>query len=224
MKQIEFLKEKNITISEVDDSTTFQLKKLFLLAEKIPLPIKKSQINDLLRGFIFSTLRNCRYSGAEFVEISEILIDGYVEYIKYDEVIHTLSYLCQIHFSISDLYYEKEISQEVGRYFSEKWPYYSPKKNTTINDLIYNYYISYFTCFFEKKPSVNDIHEIIERQSYLSSDYGIFQKKNIIIWISGEYFKNSEDSVCFLSKYKDDKTIRRKIESIHNKSKIKYQP
>ncbi|ACX86358.1 hypothetical protein Pecwa_0525 [Pectobacterium parmentieri WPP163] len=217
MKQIEFLKEKNITISQIDDSTTFQLKKLFILANKIPSPIKKSEVNDLLTKFISSALRDCLYSGAEFVKISEKLIDEYATYINLDEVVHTLSYLCQIHFSINEMYYEKKISQEIGKYFSERWLYYSPKKNTTINDLIYNYYISYLIGIFEKKPSINDIHEIINSQGYLNSEYGEFQKKNIIIWISDNYFKNREDNVCFLSKYKNDKAIKRKIESIYKK-------
>ncbi|TDB48841.1 hypothetical protein [Photorhabdus khanii] len=217
-EQLSFLTDKKISLDVEDNpGLSFQLKKLICLFRSVPSDIKNRDLEKQLTCFVITALQKGHYKGRDFI----LMTDGIIEYYSahgYDgRVLRAIGYFCQIHFSIYELYYKYELAYKIGEYFSNHWRYYSQKKNSTISDLISNYYIMHFNNFIAHEPNELQCIDEINRQEYLTSESGLYQKKAIILWLYDNYFYKRNDGLSFLIQYEYDNTIKKKIIALISK-------
>ncbi|MCY4764101.1 hypothetical protein [Klebsiella aerogenes] len=154
------------------------------------------------------------YDADEFLALAEKVILYFLENNEITKHIDAISLLCLIHCRAYDLYVKYNMASHVGEYFRNNWGEYTRDKNSTVNELILCYYYKNYGELVCNEVGVIKFSGIIKNDIYLSSIYGEYQKKTLIIWLYDHYFSLKEDGISFLYEFKGDKTIHNKILSI----------
>lgn len=219
-EQLNFLADKKISLNAQDNpELSFQLTKLICLFRRIPSNLKNLELEQKLVCFVSTAVQNGYYKGQDFILLAIDIMEFYRKYSCDYRVLSTMGYFCQIHFSVYELYYKYGLAYKIGGLFVNHWKYYSKKKNSTINDLISNYYLVYFNGFIDNVPNALQCINEINAQGYLMSEAGLYQKKSIILWLYENYFYKRNDGLFFLTQYEHDNTIKKKIIAITHKKK-----
>jgi hypothetical protein len=137
--------------------------------------------------------------------------------------IEKIASLCILHRDIDTIYIDLEIIIYVVEYFYINWETYSKgdyskSENEIIMFIILNYHFVKYEIMI-KNADLENIIADIEKDKYLSSNYGLDAKRTIIFWIYDTFLSNKKSGIDFLKHFSDDQIIRMKFKSTQSNTR-----
>jgi hypothetical protein len=126
--------------------------------------------------------------------------------------IEKIALLCIFHHDVAEIYKELKILTPVVEYFYKNWETcsnsnYSKSENESIRDIIILHYFNEYLHILADHVTLKSLIDKIEKDPYLSSDYGLPTKRSVIIWIYDCFLSDNKNGIRFLEHFAGDPII-----------------
>jgi hypothetical protein len=200
----------DININEID-----YFESIISILDKLPNYKHIDALRKETKYLIEYFNQNQDYDREKFFDFANDFIWLVISMGAVKKYIEKISLLCIIHWEVKDIYLKFNIYLDVSKYFYENWEIYAKDTNVTVSDFLFHYGIHHYLELINKGMELEYISDQIKNDKYLSSSYGFYTRKAVILWLYSNVLSRKENGLDFLEPFKnDDDTVRKKIDSV----------
>jgi hypothetical protein len=193
------------------------LKSIISELDKLPKSRYTYNLIEKISSIIQDTHENQDYNLKKFLDFANDFVSLVISIGAMRKYTKEISLLYIINHDADKIYEKFNISYIVGEYFHENWETYVKDESTTINDLIFDYYLVKYLELVNKSVNLKYISNEIKKDKYLSSSNGFYTRQKLIIWLYEKFLSLKKSGISFLEYFRDyDDMIRKKIDRIYS--------